>query len=150
MNHISNLVDAIRRLFDYKGRQLAAQLAAEERLATIQRDNALAQAAQHEHTLEMVETIMERMEGISKANAEASAEQARAFSKNAEALQTWFQMFKDNQGPGGGSIVRPEDEAEAEEQRELARLKNAGYPVDSQDPATVATFLSTLFNPPPA
>jgi hypothetical protein len=150
MERSRKVIDAVRRLFDYKGRQLATQLAAEERLAAIQRDNALAQAAQHEHTLEMVETIMLRMEGISKANAEASAEQARAFTKNAEALQTWFEMFKDNQGPGSGSIVRPEDEADAEEQRELARFKAAGYPTETQDPATVATFLSNLFNPPPA
>lgn len=150
MHRVTQAIDAVRRLFDYKGRQQAIRREAEERLAAVQRDAAIAQAAQHEHTLEMVETIMGRMESIFKANSEASAEQARAFTKNAEALQTWFEMFKDNQGPGAVSIVRPEDEAADEERRELARLKEAGYPVESQDPATVATFLSNLFNPPPA
>lgn len=149
MKQVKAVVDAIWRLLDAKGRRRAIQLAAEERLAALQREAALAQAAQHEHTLEMVEAIMGRMEAIYKANAEASKEQARAFTKNAEALQTWFEMFRDAQGPGSVSVVRPEDEAEAEDAREMERLRAAGYPVDEQDPATVATFLSGLFNPPP-
>jgi DNA-binding protein H-NS len=146
---LTRWLDALRRLFDYTGRQREIQQANEERLAGVYRDSALAQAAAHEHTLEMVEVIMTRMEGIHKANAEASAEQARAFSKNAEALQTWFKMFEQNQGDGSVSIVRAEDEADAEDARELARLRAAGYPVDAQTPTEVASFLSTLFTPPP-
>lgn len=143
--------DSLRKAFDYKGRRAVELAALEARIADMQQKQAVAMAAQQDTTLALVESVLKNSEALARVNAEASIEHARAFAKNAEALNAWFDLFKQNQGDGSVTIQRPEDEYRAEQAREHQRLVDEGWlPSPEQaaaNDAAAASFIAGLYPP---
>jgi DNA-binding protein H-NS len=91
------------------------------------------EAALREHTLELLDTVLSKVQAQNETTAAAMVEMAKASKAHAEALNTWFEMFKANNEMAhvGSVTVRGEDLWEEERAREHARLLAAGYPVNS-------------------
>lgn len=158
------IFDYLYDLFDARGRREAHERTQErahaERMALIAAENAsnlaaiaaqrleveqkleLAKKATHEQTLELVEAVLSRVQTIATANNEGLMEVAKGIQENGKALNTWMQLFKDNQGPGETHTIRPADEYEAELKREEGRLRELGYIVD--DPAVTGEEVVNL------
>lgn len=96
-----------------------------------------------EHTLEILESVMSRMEKKSEADAQVLVENAKASQALGMAINTWFEMFKVNMDHTmTTSTVRPQDEWDDARKREFDRLKAEGWPVD-EDPAKQLAFLQS-------
>lgn len=89
--------------------------------------------AEREHQLEIIDTMLARVEQIIAHQKDAQIAQAHSNGKLAEGIVTWLEMFKSSaeaQANLGTATVRSEDEAADEDRRELERLKKLGYPVN--------------------
>jgi hypothetical protein len=88
------------------------------------------ESALREHTLELLDTVMQRTNAQSAQLADAMVEQAKASAAHAAALQVWFEMFRAQANdPTTTATVRPADEYAAEQQREADRLAALGFPI---------------------
>lgn len=95
------------------------------------------------HTLELVDTVLARVEAAEKLRSAAQIESAKALQAQSDALRTWLEMFKvDSQDRSPGVTVRPSDEADAEEERYKQKLRELGYPVDGTPHEQMAFLLA--------
>jgi DNA-binding protein H-NS len=89
--------------------------------------------AEREHMLEILDTLLERVEKLVEHQKDAGVAQAAAVSRMAEAFGTWLEMFQQSaqdQAHLGSVTVRAEDEYEAELERERERLIKKGFPIN--------------------
>lgn len=129
-------------LFGWKARRdqeheaLMARIAADraksdaehaERLEMLRAATETQERARHQQQLEVLETVLSRVQAISEGGQQVMQEVAIGIQKNAEAINTWMQLFQQNQGPGDVHTVRPEDEYKAWQQREMNQLAELGY-----------------------
>lgn len=135
---LRQLIDLVVGVLDYRQRRrLATQEAEEKRL--------LAEAANRESQLELLEAVLTRVQSAQSAQTEAVIELARAQQAQAAALQTWFQMFQQHSiGDGATHTVRPADEAVQAESAEYADLLAKGYPVGQSPDAQLAWLRDTF------
>jgi DNA-binding protein H-NS len=100
-------------------------------------------AAMHERNIELIDTLMSRLEKTESLRTEAAVEAAKGQQAMAEALQTWFEMFKfESQDNSPAQTVRPIDEWAAERQRATQELAAMGYPVDEPPEKQMAWLLA--------
>ena len=101
-------------------------------------------AAEREHTLELVDRVLKSAEVQAELFAKTQIAQAEANTRQAEALGKWFEMFKVNNEAAQQttSSVRPEDEHDEWQQREIKRLVEAGYPVEGSPEEQLAYLIS--------
>ncbi len=86
-----------------------------------------------EHVLDLVDTMLSRVEKISELHRDQGVAQAKASEKLAGAIAVWLEMFKQaNEGTDHltTATVRSEDEFSAERDRERERLIKKGYPLN--------------------
>lgn len=176
---MTHVIDWFRSLFDTKGRKERAQLEwdrdHERRMAEIRLDSLdaeasrererakheakllelkmqieLAEKSRHEQTLELVEAVLSRVQTLSTSHQEAITEVAKGVQANAAALNTWMSMMTAVQGPGETHTSRPDEEFDAEQQREIDQLKAMGYilPGDeagAEEAARIGATVSGMF-----
>jgi DNA-binding protein H-NS len=96
-----------------------------------------------EHMVDMLDTVLGRLEATEQHRSLALIESAKAQQAQATALQTWFEMFKhDSMNNSPGTTVRPADEYDAEQQRMQEKLIELGYPVEKSPAEQMAWLLS--------
>lgn len=131
MRRIERLIDALCALFDVAGRRRA-------KAEAIARETALARAAEHEALQDMLEAVLSRVQSTTQGQTEALIEVAKGTQEVGKAISTWMDLFKNSQGDGFSHTVRPAQEVEEHEQREMERLKKLGYPVDAPPDAQLS------------
>jgi hypothetical protein len=99
---------------------------------------------EREFMVDLVDTVLARVEKIAEHQKDQGIAQSQSAQKLAEAIGTWLDMFKhanEAYANVASATVRPEDEFEAENQREQERLKAKGFPVDAPDAQKLAWLL---------
>jgi Holliday junction resolvasome RuvABC DNA-binding subunit len=99
---------------------------------------------EREHQLELIDTMLQRVEKVIEHQKDAAIATAQANSKLAEGIVTWLEMFKNSaeaQANLGTATVRSEDEYSDEQKRELERLIKLGYPVNEPRPVQLQWLL---------
>jgi hypothetical protein len=90
----------------------------------------------HENLVDLIDTMMGRVERIIEHQKEAQIAAAHSNGKLAEGIVLWLEMFKTSaeaQANLGTATVRSEDEASEERSRELEALKKKGFPVNGSN-----------------
>ncbi len=89
-------------------------------------------AAMREHTIELLDAVMSRVEKREEHSSRALEALGAAMSEQARATAKWFDMFQQQSTDAhlDTSTVRPENEAYAAEQRDIERFKQMGFPID--------------------
>ena len=97
---------------------------------------ALEKQAERDHMVDLMDTMLARVERIVEHQATSSQAQAAATAKLAEPLAEWLQLLKqsnDNTAHLTTATVRSSDEVTIEEERERQRLIAKGFPLDKTD-----------------
>jgi len=104
----------------------------------------LAERELREHTLELLDTMMQRSSEQQAHSAAVAMETAKSATALANALHTWFDMFKDNSAQEHlkSETVRSADEWSEEQQRTKRKLIEAGYPIDGSREDQLAYLLT--------
>lgn len=100
--------------------------------------------ADREQLVELIETLFDRLERLEEHRTQAAVAAASAQTAQADALRTWFDMFKhDSTDSSPLPTVRSVDEFDAERSRERERLLELGYPLDGT-PEEQMAFLQSI------
>lgn len=83
----------------------------------------------HDQMMELLNSVLARAAEQGKQQTDAIVALANSSQAQSAALAKWFDLFQANMGEGATHTVRPEDESDAADQRELDKLEAKGYPV---------------------
>lgn len=99
---------------------------------------------EREFQLEMLSTILGKVEQIVEHHKEQGVAQAQASERLAQAIGIWLEMFKNANASSehlSSETVRPGDEREAELQRERERLIKKGLPINGSQAEQLAWLI---------
>jgi hypothetical protein len=152
-NVAAELSRKMREEAEHKRAEEAAERAhaRAKELLDLQQQVDLAEATRHERTLELLETVMQRMQAQSTAQSDALIEVAKGVQENAKAINRWMGLFESTQGEGASHVVRPADEVEAADKRQMEKLRERhpelfGEAAVAADPYA-AHLVANMFSP---